>query len=232
MIPVLGVPVLNRPELLDGLVSSIDHEVRQLYVIDNGDVVPDPWAPDGFNRIRVLRPGVNLGVAASWNFIIKANPKADWWLIANSDLRFGPGDLANVASQVEDGSIYRMVGFAAFVITPGAVAKIGWFDENFINGYCEDIDYQRRAILAGVPLIDVPSSITHVGSATIYGDEFYMQQNGTSYPANLAYYQAKWGGRMHVGETFASPFNGRGEVGLELGRLRDLSWITRAELDR
>ena len=51
-------------------------------------------APTTCRGYRVIQPGHNLGVAASWNLGIKATPLADWWLICNSDIKFGPGDLA------------------------------------------------------------------------------------------------------------------------------------------
>ena len=39
MIPAMIVPVLNRPDLLERLLASIDYPVADLLVIDNGNVV-------------------------------------------------------------------------------------------------------------------------------------------------------------------------------------------------
>jgi GT2 family glycosyltransferase len=223
-IPVLIVPVLNRPDLLDKMLASIDHPVDQIVIIDNGDVVTNAHEYPH----RIIQLGWNLGCAASWNLGIKITPSASWWLIVNSDLQFGPGDLARLeATMTSEPGLYKMLGLAAFAINQKTVDKIGFFDEQFINGYCEDIDYQRRADLVGVPHIEVGFSGTHVGSATINSTPEYMFQNGRSYNANVAYYEAKWGGRMHGGETFSTPFNRGGDirdVRPDIERLRLLSW--------
>ncbi len=51
--------------------------------------------------------------------------------------------------------------------------------------------------------------------------------NARTYPANRAYYRAKWGGELRGGETFTSPFNRGGPVSewsLDIDRLRDNDW--------
>lgn len=226
MIPVLGIPILNRPNLLNALIDTIDVEIGQLIIIDNGGVVGP------FVRGDVITMPHNIGVAASWNLIIKSTPLAKWWLITNSDIEFGHGALETLANTVEPNrpAIYQMLGFAAFAITPSAVERVGFFDENFHPAYCEDIDYARRATLAGVPIVDVPSELRHVGSATIYGDQHYMRLNGNSYPSNVAYYERKWGGTMHGGEQFSVPFNAGGDIRdtrVDFARLRGNAWRRR-----
>lgn len=224
-IPVLAAPILNRPDLLDAMLASIDHPVDRIVVIDNGDVVSR-------RDVRVIAPGWNLGVAASWNLVIKANPLAPWWLIVNSDITFGPGDLARLEATVDPdrAAIYMMLGFAAFAITRHTVNAVGMFDEGFVVAYNEDVDYSRRADLAGVPRIEVGFSGTHVGSATIYSDPLLRQWNGASHAANDAYYASKWGGHKQGGETLPTPFNRGGHVGdwrFDLERIRANTWPRR-----
>jgi GT2 family glycosyltransferase len=224
VIPTLIVPVLNRPELLTTMIDSIDYPIAHMVVIDNGGVVGDLPA-----NIDVIRLPHNIGCGAAWNLGFKVTPQSDWWLVVNSDIEFTDGDLKRIASAVdpEKAAVYHMLGFAAFAITPGALVRVGLFDENFHPAYCEDIDYSRRAELAGVPRINVEAHLKHVGSATIYGEQRYMRQNGLTYPANLAYYEAKWGGKMHGGETFSTPFDGGGSVAdlrVDIRRLRTLAW--------
>jgi GT2 family glycosyltransferase len=234
MIPVIVVPVLNRPELVHALLNSIDHPVDRVVIIDNGDVI-DPLI-GGRNMypftVRVIAPGHNLGVAASWNLGMKANPLAPWWLIVNSDIEFGPGDLARLEATVEPraNAVYYMLGMTSFAVTVPALQTIGFFDEQITPAYDEDLDWQRRLRLAGVLEVEAGFSGSHVGSATIYADPVLRQYNGRTHAANDVYYAEKWGGPKQGGETFDTPFNRGGHLGdwrLDIQRLRDQAWPKR-----
>jgi GT2 family glycosyltransferase len=233
MIPVLGIPALNRPDLLKRHIESIDVEVGRLFVIDNS---PDGSMGDAADElgVEVVDPGCNLGVAASWNFIIKTNPPADWWMIANVDQEYAPGDLARLAEAMADPApaVRCLSAFAAFAINRACVETVGLFDENYVPIYCEDADYEYRCKVAGVPIVDVQSGSKHLdgGSVTYRSDRAYADRNARTYPANVAYFEAKWGGPLRGGEQFTSPFNAGGSVKdwtLDIGRLRDLAWWTR-----
>jgi GT2 family glycosyltransferase len=222
----MGVPILNRPELLDALIDSIDAPIERKIVVDNGKLF-DLSAGSGV--VEVIQPGHNLGVGASWNLVMKATPLAPWWLFVNNDIEFGTGDLAKLQTTVDPyfAAIYHMLGFAAFAITAPALTAVGYFDENFHPAYDEDLDMSRRCELAGVPRIDVGFTGTHVGSATIYADPLLRFLNGKSHTANDAYYARKWGGPKQGGEVFTTPFNQGGHVGdwrLDPERLRNQAW--------
>ena len=228
MIPVLAIPGLNRPDLLANCLGSIDTEIQRLIVIDNssdgriGDVAAE------FNA-EVIDAGVNLGVAASWNLAIKANPQARWWAIANLDIRFGPGDLERLAEFVdrETPIVGCLLRFGAFGINRAALETVGWFDENFHPIYCEDCDYEYRCQLAAVPIIDIPSTTEHLEGGSVSLHDGHRDDNARSFPANHAYYEAKWGGSVRGGERFTSPFNRGGSVAdwtLDPSRLRELAW--------
>ena len=73
-IPVLGIPVLNRGDLLERLVLSIDIPVETLFIVNNGN---DEGVWNAIQKIRLgLNPLVesvcvysecrNIGVATSW----------------------------------------------------------------------------------------------------------------------------------------------------------------------
>lgn len=226
MIPVLGVPVLNRPDLLARMLASVDAPVGRLVVIDNGGVVPEiPGA-------HVVRLPGNLGVAASWNLLLKATLDAPWWAIVNSDVAFGPGDLASLAAAMADPCprIATLDGFAAFALNAAALDRIGFFDEAFHPAYCEDADYEYRARLAEVPIVSIPSRLRHDRSSTIAEPRLAVE-NGRTYPQNAAYYAAKWGGPLRGGETYATPFDEGSDprfTRLEPARLRRLRWSTAA----
>lgn len=236
MIPTLIVPVLNRPDLLLRMLRSIDHPVERVVVIDNGDVC-DPfisWHEQLGLRVHVVKPGYNLGVGASWNLGIKCRPLSAWWAIANSDLEFGPGDLARLDAAVEPraNAVYYSLGMAAFAVTPSAIAAVGLWDENFVPAYDEDLDWQRRARLVGTLEVETGFTGTHEGSATIHSDLRLRMLNGRSHPANDAYYAAKWGGPKQGGETYSTPFDKGGHVGdwrLDTNRLREFTWPNKEE---
>ena len=234
MIPALICPILNQPELLLAMLASIDHPIARVIIIDNGDVV-DPYL-GGRNLypfpIRVIAPGHNLGVAASWNLGIKATPLSDWWLIVNHDIAFGRGDLARLDGLVEPraGAVYMMLGLAAFAITPPLLHTVGLFDEAIHPAYDEDLDFMRRADLAGCLRVEAGFTGTHVGSATIHSDPVLRAYNGRTHAANDAYYAAKWGGQKQGGETFSTPFNRGGHLGdwrSDIERLRNQAWPKR-----
>jgi glycosyltransferase involved in cell wall biosynthesis len=228
VIPVLIVPILNQPELLDAMLGSIDHPVDRVVIIDNGDVLDEGWLT-WHPQYRVIQPGHNLGVAASWNLGMKVTPQAPWWLIVNHDITFGPGDLARLEETVNPAAatIYFMLGMASFAITRYTVNAVGVFDENFAPAYNEDLDFARRLDLLALPRVEVGFSGTHVGSATIHSDPALRAQNGATHMANDAYYARKWGGHKQGGETFSTPFNRGGHVGdwrLDPERLRHQTW--------
>ena len=232
MIPVLAVPVLDRYDLLDGMESSIDAEVRRYYVIDNGGRYDEDrkWIPDR----HVCRPGMNLGFAASVNLAIKANLRAPWWFFTNDDIVFAPGDmdrLAEVMWAAEGPQIawLKDCGFAAFAVNDTAIEAVGWFDESYHPAYCEDCDWEWRAKrIGGVMFVDVPATTRHLASQTILGDINRRKSNDRTYPLNKQYHREKWGGEEPREEVFLTPFDGGSDpsttVAPKLSRLRELAW--------
>lgn len=225
---VIGVPVLNRPDLLRRFLESVD-EPWPVVVIDNSDDEDVAMVCD-LRGIRRIDAPHNLGVAASWNLVIKAYPAEDWWCIANADTVLGRGDLARIAAEMErPGPAWvGMNGdWRVFGINRECVSVAGWFDENFAPCYCEDADYEYRCTLAGVPWYTVPGGAMHDGSAAIRSDARYGAGNARTYPLNRAYYEAKWGGPLRGGETYRTPFNRGGSVRdwtLDIDRIRGQAW--------
>lgn len=227
--------MLNRPDLLEQCVASIDEPVH-LVVVDNSvghfavDVVADHFAGD----YTIAEPPANLGVAASWNHIIRTHPADPFWLIANADTEFGRGDLARLIAEMELGGP-RWVGmngdWRVFGLSAEAIDQAGFFDENFHPIYAEDADYEYRCRLAGVPWYFIDGGATHVGSVSWRSDEHNAQNNARTYPDNVEYYARKWGGYLRGGEIYETPFNSGSEVrswALDRRRLAANEWF-RAE---
>jgi GT2 family glycosyltransferase len=230
MIHVLAIPALNRPDLLRRHLASIDEPVERLFVIDNS---PDGSMGEAATElgVEVVDVGCNLGVAASWNLAMQINPRAPWWMLANVDQEYGPGDLGRVTAAMADpeARVACLCRFGAFGINRACLERVGWFDENFHPIYAEDADYEHRCLLAGVPVVDLPSATVQLdgGSVSWRSDPAYATANARTYPANLAYYEAKWGGPLRGGERFATPFNAGGLVAewtLDPARLREQAW--------
>jgi GT2 family glycosyltransferase len=204
MIPVLGVPILNRGDLLLDLVNSIDYPVEKLAIVQNGqeqDVVDAiEKVKTGINShvksVYVSVPFRNIGCGPSWNHIIKSFPEASLWIISNNDMIFSPGDLERCyTTHVQNPNAFLMaIGFALFGITPHVVQECGLFDENIYPAYFEDNDYQARLSISNVEKIDVPSTVVRQeGSFTIRSNPFYESANVGSYRMNELYYFKKWG---------------------------------------
>lgn len=223
MIPVFGVPVLVRPDILQEMLASIDVEIGRMVIVDNGDVIPKEQPP----QMTIVRPGGNLGVAASWNHIIKITPDAPWWCIANFDVVFAPGDLERLTERMEAGvEVVMLGGFTAFGVSRSAIAKAGWFDENFIPAYFEDNDFDRRCRLMGVSMEALPAGMRHRVSSTLKDDKKAQLGNLKTFPMNKAYYKQKWGG-MPYRETYETPFDEGGDPRdwrLDLDRLGGMKW--------
>lgn len=218
MIPALVVPVLARPELLYGMLATIDHSVDHLIVIDNGDCVDDEMvaASAGHGvlteRVSVIHMPANLGVAGSWNLGIKAAPFAPWWLICNFDVRWPVGSLAALCDIAERNRVTLTAcapPWAAFALGDLAVSQVGLFDERLHPAYFEDNDWQRRADAAGVPVYHSSVPVDHHNSSTLKAG--YEHRNSVTFADNHAWYHSK----VERGDL---------SDGWSLSRRRRLSW--------
>jgi GT2 family glycosyltransferase len=196
MLENLIVPVLNRYDLLQRMLDSVDVQVQHLLVIDNGaSVMAEPLElrpNNNFARVTHLRMPANLGVAGSWNLGIKSFPYAQRWFIVSNDVVFAPGALAKLAEANRDE--ITLTGSAphwqAFALGDEAVSNLGLFDEcGFFPAYFEDNDYMRRAEFAGVNVRRVELELSHDNSSTIKAG--YQSKNDKTFFANQRLHEAK-----------------------------------------
>lgn len=193
MIPVMVVPILARPDLLDQMLNTVDHPVDTLIVIDNGGVLPGDfahreWADNGY----LIRSPSNLGVATSWNLGIKMTPHVPWWLIVNFDVEWPAGSLARFDTE-DAARVVRLNSsqqpWCAFSIGEDVVRTVGLFDEMFHPAYLEDTDYQRRCEAAGAPVLRADIPVTHHNSSTLSAG--YRLDNEATYLSNINYHRSK-----------------------------------------
>ena len=196
MIPVLIVPVLVKPELLYQMMESIDYHVEKLIVLDNGGHVSQHVVSD-INRENVARRYVwrfpqNLGVPTSWNLGIKATPFAPWWMVANFDVCFPAGALAQFAEQsIEERVVLSGEAATWCVFTIGAqvVERVGLFDEGMHPAYFEDADYARRCQHHGIDIVSTDILVNHKNSSTLA--DGFAAQNSVSFQANAQRFKAR-----------------------------------------
>lgn len=217
-IPVFGVPVLNRGDLLTRLFLSIDYPVDQFVIVNNGRNESVSRSIDLILRkhanVEVLTHEGNAGVAASWNEIIQRFP-APLHFICSNDIQFQRGDLNRMIRAVRPQEDLILLGnceMAFFILTEYGRSIGGLFDENFYPAYYEDCDWMRRVRILGKDQTNVPN-ITAIhgedptwGSSTIYSNKEYRQKNNITHYHNGQYYRRKWGGSP-CEETFTNPFN-------------------------
>lgn len=249
-IPVFAIPVLNRGDLLERLVESLDFPIKRLLIINNGN---DDTVRSAIHRIRnraitsdiieqvdVYEPGHNLGVAPSWNKVMQLYPSAPYWMICANDMFFHrKGDLekmfmyaeANHSSQ----AMFYADGYSCFCMTQLGLQQVGKFDENIYPAYVEDSDHFYRVRLTGAVTNQFPDiEMTHGegkqnGSCTIKSNKKYEIANTATQKSNFKYYIKKWGGLPNY-EIYRTPFNNPNkaadfwELDTERRRFHDLIW--------
>lgn len=193
MIPNLIVPVLNRYDLLQRLLDSIDYPVRHVFIIDNGEGVSEVIdIPDTVTEVTYAPMPNNLGVSGSWNLGIKALPYDEKWLIVSNDAYFKPGTLETFEEALADEIVLsnNFPYWHAFSIGEEVVRQVGLFDENLHPAYFEDDDYKRRAEYYGVKIRKGPE-VNHDNSSTIKSDEKFKLRNTDTFLSNSLYFRGK-----------------------------------------
>ena len=205
---LLGVPTLNRYDLLGKLIASAEAgrlKPSGYLVVDNGgrflDEAPKmPGVAAASERgasIFVLSPGQNLGVAASWNALLDwAGPEP--LAIANDDVELGEDALEALDRAVREHDFViaeggpNANGWCLFAQTKYCTDLVGPYDEGFFPAYYEDSDYEHRLRLAGVVPHFEPTTLRHEGWATMRADPSRMVSAGQQRSAE--YFRKKWGG--------------------------------------
>jgi GT2 family glycosyltransferase len=193
----LIVPVLNRYDLLQRMVDSIDIPL-ELLVLDNGDELEALKVPAWVDA-RVLHLPTNQGVAGSWNLGIKLLPFEPVWFFTSADTQYEPGALAKLAEAKTD-EITLNASFPywqTFAIGEEVVRRIGLFDENIFPIYFEDNDYNKRATEAGITVTHIDAPVHHDNSSTINSDANLREQNSRTFQSNEQYFHSKTEGLWH-----------------------------------
>lgn len=193
MLPNLIVPVLNRYDLLQRMLDSVDHPIRHLVLIDNGDAMDKLRFPRSVTNVHYIPLPGNLGVAGSWNLGIKVLPHHEKWIIGSNDVVFAPGDLAKFeqASVDEVTVCDKPPHWQVFCVGENVVRDVGLFDEALYPAYFEDNDYVRRVQHHGFTIRQLPLGVHHDNSSTLRANRSFAERNSATFASNRKYLQEK-----------------------------------------
>ena len=187
MIPNLVIPVLNRYDLLQRAISSVDVEIRSLLILDNGQGPTDEIAiPDAFADVTYLPLPSNLGVAASWNLGIKLFPHDPLWLFSSNDAVFKPGALEEFAETGPDDVLLspNFPHWQTFSVGENVIRNVGLFSEDLYPAYFEDDDFTMRVENSGFQLRRIETEIQHDNSSTLRAEPSFQYKNEISFANN------------------------------------------------
>ena len=227
---LIGVPILNRPDLLERLSNSlkvcrnIGKYKFDICIVNNSvnnseidDVIE--YMRYDFNGNKnvstiVFNNNENKGVSASWNQIINVFQNDDYThlIVCGNDVSPDPmfvDTMVDFEKLYVDGAMYfGNAGHNAWMINKNFKEELYNFDENFFPAYFEDNDVSYRIKLLGLKQYDVPNAFVNNdnGSQTINSDPHYRSACATTFEMNKAYYIEKWGG-VPGQEKFKTPFN-------------------------
>lgn len=198
----IGIPVLNRYDLLDELLLSLLSSSvvpDGVYIIDNGGRFTIKDELSSLNII-IHSPGENLGVAKSWNWFIK-NVK-DIRIITNDDVTFYANSIEKLIKDYDEDYLVYPTGinglnsFSCFMLPDKIINKVGLFDEEFFPAYYEDNSYHWRMKQKGFDIKQSMGTLVgHFGSATIKSySRAEKERHDNQFRRNTELYKRMWGG--------------------------------------
>ncbi len=207
--------------------SAGDHDVTFSIALhsDKPEVVAAVRTLSQLYDVRLFNYGYNRGLARSLNDMWLVAQTDDVYINCNDDIEWGPNGLALLAEKAverrdcwmvsaqgwhSNSSALDSMGWCAAALNPIAMEQLGMLDENFYPAYYEDVDYSRRAKLAGLPeAIAEGTACHHFGSQTIITDHAVRVSNTVYYSFNESYFRRKWG------DGYTTPFGAGGSLRID-----------------
>ena len=206
----IGIPVINRGDLLEACVASMDAPVERVVIIANRwgahyeasvEAALNRLAeshPPCIGSLEIIETGGNLGVAGSYNFAMQTLGPC---VIASNDTRFAPGTLARCGEFMAargDHAMHFLFSMGVFSAPQIFSDEVGWFDENFWPWGWDDIDVKYRMRKRGLKTASLPREM-----GTIFHDHPTQSIFGSPEPLrkwmqrmsgrNMEYGMKKWG---------------------------------------
>lgn len=205
------IPTINRKDLLERALRVYAELYPSIHVIilDNGHQDIDALIHP---KCSVFTELVNLGVAGSWNLLIRtaANLGYTKYIIVNDDVVLQtPVDELEAIIKAGTETTFHVCrpfyNWSVFILRKKIVETVGFFDTKFEKCFFEDNDYHYRMKLNGIE-VKYEDKLNP-------DNEYYVNSGSTQrnpllgdYIANKAYYIQKWGGEP-TQETYKTPFN-------------------------
>lgn len=179
MIPVIGIATCNQKEELIKLISTIDYPVKVVSIICNNynfdylQFIRKHCVNNFVEEFIISHCPYNMGCSGSWNYHIKYNPSADYWLLSGDDIQYAHGDLEKFDNIARNNDITfsnfmdkKSGKYSLFAINKSCIKKVGFFDENIYPAYFEDDDYDYRISHHNCTIarVDVFSQHLHMGT--------------------------------------------------------------------
>lgn len=203
----LGIPTLCRHDLCRRAVDSAlagTLPPHLVYVVDNSGGFTHPDR----DRVRVINPVENLGVARSWDLLFFLTNGRDL-VISNDDVTFRPDSIERAARTPGPMVALGHPAYSCFLIRRECWARAGLFPWDLPGlAYFEDNWHHRKMRLAGIDFRypDGGVCVDHAGSQTIAGlPEVHRRTVEAGYAANQQAYLAAWGG-LPGEEKFTTPY--------------------------
>lgn len=201
------IPTINRADLLRDALEYYEllYPNTEKLILDNGNqeiVCYD-------KRATIYKSEHNLGVAGSWNFLIKKAIEKGYghFLVLNDDVILKKHeDIINGIINAPKTNFFvcdPSNHWSSFILSKHIYDKVGEFDENFKKCFYEDNDYAYRMKLASMDI--------HI-IRELNPEEFLNNGSTLEHPElrgdveNRDYYVKKWGGMPNF-ETYTTPFN-------------------------
>ena len=149
-----------------GLLLAEDQSYNYVVILNSDVLVPTNMVDA---MVAAAEASTNIGTLTAWSnessIFSLPNEAAEEVLTDPAVVDAVSAELADeFGTEVLDLPVG--VGFC-MMIPAAAVAAVGVFDPVFGRGYCEEVDWCRRAVAAGLRNVLVPSAfVYHMGSAT------------------------------------------------------------------
>jgi glycosyltransferase involved in cell wall biosynthesis len=175
----IAFPTRNRLNKVNRFLESIvrtTHQNNRPFILAVSDSPPNAIEPSyliqmflfgGLREFNVIANLTKKGLAALWNDCVINSP-TDWVLICNDDIVLKPGWMEFLENQISSQKYEQIIiaHYGGMCLHKSLILKMGWFDENFLGGGFEDIDWQLRLSEGGLKeLVDISSDFT--GSTVI-----------------------------------------------------------------
>ena len=173
-----------------------------LRIIDNGN-----QKISGYQYYKTKK---NIGCAGGWNlicYIAFEHLKLEKIVIGQEDVIIEENEMSEILEKCDENTIAALIKhpfeFSSFAIHKKTFKKVGIFDENCIDAYCEDYDYKQRCYLNSIKIESLDKSLErNLGISRKINKRIF-----DTITVNKIYIKEKWGKSINKNKT--DQMNGR-----------------------